>query len=358
MKKLKHVVIYEDPQYYSTFPSIVRRPDGELIVAFRRAPDRRRYGGQCAHVDPNSYLVLVRSNDNGETWTKHPELIHAHSLGGSQDPCMNQLADGTIICSSYLWLLMPEDAHAPIKVGSWEFLSSGGYLMRSTDGGRHWQGPILPPPVPGASSTDYFGHPRPALNRGAMLEGADAILYWAVSEDTHGQGRTSVHLMTSTDKGTTWQYRCPIAEDDRFAFNETSLYETPAGEIVAFVRTTIRVGDTVIVRSTDRGHSFQPWQDAGFQGYPHDARRLHDQRVFLVYGYRYEPYGIRARILNPECTDFATAPEIVLRDDGGRPDLGYPWAAVLPDGRVLAVYYFNIAEGTRHIAGTFLDPND
>jgi hypothetical protein len=47
------------------------------------------------------------------------------------------------------------------------------------------------------------------------------------------------------------------------------------------------------------------------------------------------------------------APEIVLREDGGSGDLGYPWSAPLPGGRVLSVYYFNTDHGgPRWIAGT------
>ena len=38
------LVLYEDPKFYAAFPSIVRRPDGELIVAFRRAPERKQFG--------------------------------------------------------------------------------------------------------------------------------------------------------------------------------------------------------------------------------------------------------------------------------------------------------------------------
>ena len=79
-----------------------------------------------------------------------------------------------------------------------------------------------------------------------------------------------------------------------------------------------------------------------------------DDRVLLVYGYRHEPRGIRARVLNAECTDFATAPEIVLRDDGTTSDLGYPWAVVLDKKRVLVTYYMNVNGGLQHIAGTIL----
>ena len=47
--------------------------------------------------------------------------------------------------------------------------------------------------------------------------------------------------------------------------------------------------------------------------------------------------------------------EIILRDDGGSGDLGYPWAAMISKTRALVVYYFNKADGIRHIAGTLLE---
>ncbi len=123
---------------------------------------------------------------------------------------------------------------------------------------------------------------------------------------------------------------------------------------MAFVRTAGFDDHTVIVRSKDHGKTWAPWEDAGFQGHPHFALSLPDGKVFLIYGYRHKPFGIRARVLNAECTDFATAEEIVLREDGGGGDLGYPWATMTEDGKVLSVYCFNKANGTRHIAGTLL----
>ena len=59
-------------------------------------------------------------------------------------------------------------------------------------------------------------------------------------------------------------------------------------------------------------------------------------------------------MLDPECTNAGSAEEIILRDDGGNGDLGYPWATMVSRDRVLVVYYFNRANGTRHIAGTYL----
>ena len=97
------------------------------------------------------------------------------------------------------------------------------------------------------------------------------------------------------------------------------------------------------------------WEKMGFQGHPLHALRLPDNRVLLTYGYRHKPYGIRGRLLNPECTDFATSPEIIIRDDGDNGDLGYPWSVMLDNNHALVVYYFNKDNGTRYIAGTILE---
>jgi hypothetical protein len=358
LKKLEDIVIYKDDTFYCSFPSVVRRPHGELLVAFRRAPERRVFGEpSTSHTDPNSYLVLVRSTDDGKTWSQRPDLIYAHPFGGSQDPCMVQLRDHSILCSSYGWAELRGDATKKLpslyRHGTFAFL--GGYILRSKDGGLTWQGPIIPPPTPGEDTRDPFGNTVPAYNRGAMCEGKNGTIYWAVAASTTNHpGKSETHLMISNDKGITWEHSCIIASDKNAAFNETSLYETPSGDLVAFMRTESFNDHTAIARSINHGTSFEPWEDAGFQGHPHYALRLPDDRVLLVYGYRHAPFGVRARVLDPECTEARSSEEIVLRDDGGSGDLGYPWGTVLSKHRVLVVYYFNNHDGPRYIGGTFL----
>lgn len=361
IRKLEDVTLYADARFHSAFPSIVRRPDGELVVAFRRAPDRRRLGdANYSHTDPNSYLVTIRSRDAGRTWTKEPQLLYAHPFGGSQDPCMVQLRDQTIVCASYGWAYMPLTAlprlPQPNFVVGGNYVFLGGYLLRSFDGGRSWDAPIFPARPEGDPRVDIFGQPLAAYNRGAMCEGSDGRLYWVVAMTSRTSGnRSENHLMISADKGVTWKYSCPVATDAKAAFNEASIYETPKGDLVAFLRTADFNDHAVIARSTNRGKSFEPWTDAGFQGHPLHATRLPDNRVLLVYGYRHQPYGIRARVLNAECTNAAEAAEVVLRDDGGGRDLGYPWATMVDGKRALVVYYFNRADGPRTIEGTLVE---
>jgi sialidase-1 len=360
LRKLEDLAIYKDDQFYSSFPSIVRRPDGELLVAFRRAPERRRLGEKgYSHTDPNSYLMLVRSHDQGKTWSAKPELLFAHPFGGSQDPCMVQLRDGTIVCTSYGWAWLNEDYLARLTnsahVGRYGFL--GGFLLRSSDGGHSWDGPLTPCHVPTDPALDIFGKPVPAYNRGALCEGKDGRLYWVVAASTSAKPphKSETHLLISSDQGVNWRYACPVATDTKVQFNESSLYETPKGDLVAFMRTEGFNDHTAVARSTNQGKSFGPWEDAGFMGHPHYALRLPDQRVLLVYGYRHAPFGVRARVLDPECDNLASAQELVLREDGGSGDLGYPWATMVSPDRALVVYYFNQADGTRFIAGTMLE---
>ncbi|WP_163379978.1 sialidase family protein [Cyclobacterium sp. SYSU L10401] len=358
--KIRDLVIYQDSNYYATFPSIVRKADGEFLLSFRRAPDRRVVFGEKgnSHVDPNSYLVSMTSKD-GITWEGEPDLLYAHDFGGSQDPCLLQLRDGTLLCASYGWAFLNEDGlenipepHFQNRDGS-VFL--GGYLLRSIDGGSKWAGPIYPPHIEPEVHLNPMGTPIPAYNRGAMYEGKNGRIYWVVAaNDRLSPRRTSNYLLVSDDKGKNWEHLSTVAKDEEVVFNEASIYETPKGDLVAFIRTANFEDQAVIARSTDGGKSFGQWQAMGFKGHPLQATRLPDDRVLLVYGYRHEPYGIKAKILNAECTDFATAEEIVLREDGGNGDIGYPWAVVLDDHHALVTYYFNMDNGTRHIAGTVI----
>ena len=49
--------------------------------------------------------------------------------------------------------------------------------------------------------------------------------------------------------------------------------------------------------------------------------------------------------------------EIILRDEAGNHDVGYPRAIERPDGNVVAVYYHNdLADGERYIAATIWKP--
>ena len=361
VNKLTDVEIYNDSAYFSAFPSVVRLDNGDLYLAFRRAPNRIMMGAERnRHVDANSYLVSVRSSDGGLTWSQEPQLMFAHPYGGSQDPCLLALNNGELLCTSYLWIQVGPQQYDQYKgrfYGDDHWTFAGGFVIRSSDGGTTWQGPINPgSPIPTETRSTMLGK-LPLYNRGALFQGRDGTIHWAVACKNGLKSGSSVYLVQSRDNGHTWQYRSVIAQLDSIGLNETSIYETPKGDLVAFIRSLDYPTDQgYIARSSDAGATFT-LQGMGFKGHPFHALRLPDNRVLLTYGYRHAPYGIRARILNAECTDYATAQEFIIRDDGGGTDLGYPWAVMIDEHRVLVTYYFNYEQlrGTRQILGTILE---
>ncbi|GGG73285.1 hypothetical protein GCM10007415_00820 [Parapedobacter pyrenivorans] len=361
LTKLKDFVIYKDTAFYSSFPSVIRKKNGELFIAFRRAPNRVLYGRKSnIHIDPNACLVSVRSIDGGATWSEKPKLLFAHPFGGSQDPCLLPLSDGSILCASFLWSYVGGDTLRMPWFDKNSFRDdhalSGGYITKSYDGGDHWVQLNDPPTIPLEPRLTPTGKPLPAYNRGALLEHKSGRMFWAVTGKVPDiDSPNSVHLLASDDGGETWDYQSEIASDEKIVFNETSLYETPTGRIVAFMRTSNHADQACMAVSEDGGKSFGSWTSMGFKGHPLQALRLPDNRVLLVYGYRHKPYGIRARVLDAECTDYMESEEFVIRDDGGTPDLGYPWSVMLDGNNVLVVYYFNNKNGIRYIGGSILE---
>ena len=127
--------------------------------------------------------------------------------------------------------------------------------------------------------------------------------------------------------------------------------------------TAIRCRDAVkawieTYRSLDDGAHWTrenvPAPDLG-EGNPPSMIRLKDGRVCLTYGYRARPYGMRARLSDDGGRTWAD--EIILRDDGGGRDLGYPRTVQRPDGKIVTIYYFHDQpKGDRYIAATIWSP--
>ena len=93
-------------------------------------------------------------------------------------------------------------------------------------------------------------------------------------------------------------------------------------------------------------------------GYPCHLLRLSSGRILCTYGYRREPFGVRAAVSEDEGETWDMDHEIVIRDDGLHRDLGYPASIQLQDGRILSVYYFHGEDGVRYIGGSVYREED
>jgi|GEM_PF-5422809 len=145
-------------------------------------------------------------------------------------------------------------------------------------------------------------------------------------------------MVVSTDEGRNWRDR------GRFGpvHNETSLYRKPDGELVAFIRSSIRDTPTLhLSRSSDEGHTWSVTENTDIEGWNPFHVQIHSSgRVLLIWGRRHNPRGIMAKILNPDLSDLLSAPEIWI-DEYREPTSsgGYPCSVELDDGSCLVAYF-------------------
>ncbi|MGF7176610.1 exo-alpha-sialidase [Azospirillum doebereinerae] len=377
---IEHRVLYRDPHFYASFPSVAMRGDGTTLLAFRRARDHRWLRGEAYrrsedgfnhvdHLDARSQTVLLALGPDGlpqgEPWTVPPDPQAA-----DQDASLLVLRDGRILLAGFCWYPVPaEDGQAlrdlglglvgsPLKTGDL-YLFWGGYTRHSDDGGRSWSPHRFLPALPG--HPDLVPGQRPfhgGAVRGRAVEAPDGTLLLTGYTHHPVTGVYASHLFASADRGESWQHRSVIAFDPEgeAGFCETALHLDAGGGLTAFHRTTGLEDSLATSRSTDLGRSWEPWRRHAVVGHPYDACPLPDGRLLVCRGYRHKPYGIRARVYDPLTQAIDDAPEIIVRDDGPAPDLGYPWAGVLPDGRAMITCYIADSLGVRGIEASLFAP--
>lgn len=362
IKKVKDLVVYCDDWYYcGPGPSAVQLQDSAILLAFRRAYNWGAMG-YWAHGYPSTEACLTASSDGGKTWSE-PRVF---TSGNITNQNLTLLPDGTLICITQRSEVIPLKVYEKLKDSKplriddkfgWANASQGVQAIRSADNGLTWEGPTFLSPIPDAEPI-LPNWPSPSGLRASAIPlqdgGAGVAVYGLLGK---GGLASNIWFMASDDKGETWQARGRIADDPEgeFYYNETGVYQCASGKLVAFIRVENDPDKSLHTSiSNDGGRTWSPLKQEGIQGYPYQAARLASGNVLLAYGYRYEPMGVRARLLDPECEDIVGAEELVLRDDGGMMDLGYPHVLALADGTALVTYYHNIDGGTRHVAATIV----
>ena len=228
-------------------------------------------------------------------------------------------------------------------------------LSLSEDGGRTWTGPhSIDAPPPGMPGERFEGVANRGACRGKMAQLPDGTVLWPLyAFSGHGKPAEAC-VYASADGGVSWGSRSIIAQHESIEFNETSLQLCPSGKLIAWMRTGNLDGYLAVAHSLDGGMTWSDWGKSSVWGHPFTSCALADGRVALIYGHRREPFGVRMKLLEPECTDVEAAEELVLRTDGCNYDLGYPWVTPLADGNILCAYYINHDDGTRYIAGSIV----
>ena len=336
-------VICQQPGRYIGWPTIVMTREGKLITVFS--------GDRDAHVCPWGKTQMIRSQDNGQTWTQ-PVTIN-NTVLDDRDAGIIETIKGTLVVSWFTslafdnpqqvdWQKLPEST-----LLSWQRHSEklapdarkrwlGNWVRRSTDGGVTWSDPI----------NTFVSSPH-----GPIQLSDGRLLYvgrnYTVGDSSSPRPAEKHHLAacTSHDDGKTWNITGYIQAPDFVkpgtdAFHEPHVVETAEGQLITMFRHHGNPGQYYLWQSesADKGRTWTPLHQTGLWGYPPHLIRLHNDWLLVTYGRRKPPFSERACISRDNGKTWDTENEITLCD-APNTDLGYPASVQLEDGSVYTVYY-------------------
>ena len=374
---MKHTTIFKDPEKYCSFPSIVRLKSGHLLLAFRMAGERSVRAAQVGavtHHDPESSIGLIESLDNGQNWPNENVRIISETEAnqGVNDPGLSVLENGDLLLRNAVLDIVPTMERKKIKGKLVSHRPEhnlvatllGNQILISSDEGKIWN-ELAAHDTEGLKNT---------CSREPVLELDDNSLLLSVYYGAP-QSCDQVSLLRSYDGGVSWGDLSIIASDPNGQlgqhsgtnYNETAILHLGNGEILAMIRADRSfisedgkpipvggIGELMVSRSFDAGLSWVPPSPSGIWGQPAHLLRMNDGRILCTYGYRKQPYGIRAVI--SEDRGYTWSDSIVLRANAPSWDIGYPCSLHLQDDSILTAYYFHEEDGIRYIASTIWRP--
>ena len=366
-----HSIVYRNDREFCGWPFISgfwTNARGHHLVAFQRkradyTDPSDIHHDEVAKAGPK--IVLARSRDNGASWALEPDSVFLHDLSSDPEALFGSAARD-YADEPPLDFTDPDVLVASGSGPDYFRPHSRAWIRVSTDGGDTWRHAIEAPKV---------GWPSLSGHASALVraDGTSLVFLTAVTDD--GWKRRPV-VYASVNGGAYWTFlsaMTPDADDGaadpdrskplRFGahryFYPRGL-ALPDGRLLASMRCQrdpTSVLWTEIFASDDGGGTWSFLSRVNDWGAPGDLVRMHDGRIVCVYGYRLPPFGVRARISDDGGRTWGR--EIVLRDDGGSWDLGYPRVTEHEPGKLLTVYYMNRRDdaiqmngGVRHIAQT------
>ncbi len=319
-------VICKETNRYIGWPSIVKTSKGELIAVFS--------GDRDGHVCPWGVTQLIRSSDNGKTWTD-PVIINNTPLD-DRDAGIIETKSGALVVSWFTSMAFDTKSNYR-KHPEWKRhrgkLSDetvdkwlGNWTRRSVDGGKTWEEPVK------VLSTAPHG----------PIELKDGRLLYVGTANIDSEKKLAVEV--SEDDGKTWQLLSTIripADEKIGPYSEPHVVELPDGKLVTQFRYNPYNKDEAFLRQTeslDGGKSWSVTQATNIWGYPPHLLLLNNGWLLTSYGVRRIPYSERACISKDGGKTWDIDNEILLSvTDSG--DLGYPASVQLDDGSIITIYY-------------------
>ena len=331
-------VISREPKNYLGWPTLARRRNGQLLLAYS--------GGREQHICPFGRVEWMTSNTNGKSWT-WPRVLLDSALD-DRDAGILETAKGSLLVTTFTSLAYEpilrkaeqqpagaSDAWPAERLSAWQAardrLSAeqrrsqlGQWVLRSTDGGLSWSTPI--PTVVNSP------HGPIQLPDGRLLYAGKEL--WTT--------RQRVGVCESRDDGQSWGWLAEIPArpgDNPKAYHELHAVETADGKLVAHIRNENQAnnGETLQTESADHGRSWSVPHPIGVWGFPSFLLRLRDGQLLMTYGHRRPPFGNQARLSSDHGRTWSEP--LVISGDGTSGDLGYPSSVELEDGSLLTVWY-------------------
>ncbi len=362
---MRQVTIYREPGRYAGWPANygIWSWDNEIVVGFTVGYHKSDAGFHRRDRDKPFTAMQGRSTDGGETWTVSETPCRLPGTGTlsanehGQDK-QTQQDDTSYSTPQRVNFEHPDFAMMCSRSG----LKAGAqsWFYTSTDRCHSWQGPFKLP---------MFGFTGIAARTDYLITNSDECLLFLTASKSDG-GEGLIFCARTTDGGRSYSLHAQIGpEPDGFAIMPASV-RLPDSQILVAVRCRGRSGqgdkdwETLknwidLYTSDDDGKTWKymnrPVEDTGRGGNPPTLTKLHDGRLCLIYGYRDAPHRICAKLSSDDGKTWGD--EIVLRDNGGDPDIGYPPTIQRPDGVVVTVYYFDEEpDGERFIEATLWKP--
>ena len=342
------------PRAISTFPALIALADGSLLATYRVGSGKDSADGT---------IELRRSEDGGRSWSA-PETPFATGLNGMHGSLrtgyVTDLGDGHLLLVA-LWVDRQTYPGMPLFNDETEgCLPLEVVVADSRDLGRTRSG-WRAVPVPADVGPPSLTNPVLALPGGRLALSIESNkTYW-----DRGPWLQRVVYMYSDDKGMTWGEPVTTCQDPTGRiFNWDQRAEVfPDGRLATFTWTyDSRAARYLNIRrriSADEGATWTAPEDLGFADQAARPAVFADGRVVLAWVDRYQSRSIRARLAAAADAPFAAATEVEIYrhaadasgsaaapgDTGdllaemGLWSFGLPFAAALPDGDAMVVYY-------------------
>ena len=244
-----------EPDRYMGWPTLTKSREGELLVAFS--------GDRDAHVCPWGITQIIRSSDNGKTWSA-PETVNNTPLD-DRDAGILQTAKGTLLVSWFTSVAFTLPVYKTAFERYARYTSKitpdirqkwlGNWVRRSSDGGKTWGEPIR--------TVNSAPHGPVQLRDGRLL-------YIGTGEV---DGKKGIMVEQSKDDGMSWEIISvlPPPDDPTSRLTEPHMVELKSGKLLAMIRNEPNDRSKSFLlqsESVDGGKTWSALRNTGIWGLP------------------------------------------------------------------------------------------